>query len=203
MRKTRVRAAEDNRQAVLAAARRRFEDDGFHGASLDAIAEEAGFSKGVVYSRFGSKDELFLAVLEDSIVRRHEAMESRFKSVTAPGDLATLAVLSIRENVASVAWQAALLEFRAHAWRHPDLNRRYRELHAKTIDSIAGFIEAVFRNNSQEPPMPPSEMAVVALASGTGAVAEYMADPTVEIATVATALGSALTALGATGSTGA
>jgi AcrR family transcriptional regulator len=34
------------------------------GASLDAIAEEAGYTTGVVYSNFRGKDDLFLAVLE-------------------------------------------------------------------------------------------------------------------------------------------
>jgi AcrR family transcriptional regulator len=35
--------------------------------TLDAIADEAGFSKGVVYSRFGSKADLFLALLDRRI----------------------------------------------------------------------------------------------------------------------------------------
>jgi len=192
MRKTRARAVEDNRQTVLAAARRRFEADGFHGATLDAIADEAGFSKGVVYSQFGSKDELFLAVLEDNIRRRHEAMETRFASVGAPADLAALAVLSIGENVATVAWQAALLEFRAYAWRQPELNRRYLALHTRTIESIAGFIDAVFRGNGEVPPMPADQLASIALASSTGVLAEYMADPSIDTTVLARALGTAL-----------
>ncbi len=41
-----------------------FSRDGYHGASLEEIADTAGFSKGAVYSNFGGKSELFLAVLD-------------------------------------------------------------------------------------------------------------------------------------------
>src|SRR6266581_3253289 len=61
---------ERNRQLVLAAARRVFLARGYAGATLDAIAEEAGFSKGVVYSQFDSKADLFLALLEARIAER-------------------------------------------------------------------------------------------------------------------------------------
>src|SRR6185295_9164397 len=57
----RAEQIERNRGLVLAAARRVFLERGYAGATLDAIAEEAGFSKGVVYSRFGGKADLFLA----------------------------------------------------------------------------------------------------------------------------------------------
>ena len=37
---------------------------GFHGASLDDIADAAGYTKGAVYSNFAGKDDLYLALLE-------------------------------------------------------------------------------------------------------------------------------------------
>src|SRR2546421_8260905 len=50
---------------LVEAARVVFLRHGFHGASLDEIAEEAGYTKGAVYSNFDGKDALFLAVLEE------------------------------------------------------------------------------------------------------------------------------------------
>ena len=58
---TRAEQSERNRGLVLAAARRVFLARGYHGATLEQIADEAGFSKGVVYSQFESKADLFLA----------------------------------------------------------------------------------------------------------------------------------------------
>ena len=66
----RAEQVERNRTAVLDAARRVFLDRGYGGATVDAIAEEAGFSKGVVYSQFGSKADMFMALLEQRITER-------------------------------------------------------------------------------------------------------------------------------------
>ncbi len=180
-RRTRVEIAEANRRAVLAAARRHFEEHGFHGASLDDIAEAAGFSKGAVYSRFASKSDLFLAVLEDHIERRAEATAAQLAELDDSADLVELAQMSIRASVATVAWQAALLEFRAHAWREANLNARYAALHQRTVDSIARFMAEVYRRRGDTPPIPVEQLALVGLASGTGVVAEYMADPGIDV----------------------
>ncbi|WP_244851233.1 TetR/AcrR family transcriptional regulator [Caballeronia sp. SL2Y3] len=53
------------RQRLLSVAKEHFARDGYAAASLDRIADEAGFSKGAVYSNFAGKDELFLGVLEE------------------------------------------------------------------------------------------------------------------------------------------
>jgi AcrR family transcriptional regulator len=44
--------------------------DGFHGASLAQIAEEAGYTFGAVSSSFQNKDDLFLAVMDAESQRR-------------------------------------------------------------------------------------------------------------------------------------
>jgi AcrR family transcriptional regulator len=55
------------RVALVNSARQVFGRDGFHGASLETIAHEAGLSKGAVYSNFDSKADLFLAVVDDDL----------------------------------------------------------------------------------------------------------------------------------------
>src|SRR5689334_21301772 len=67
---SRAEQTERNRTRVLAAARRAFLARGYHGATLEQIADEAGFSKGVVYSQFRNKADLFLALLEARIAER-------------------------------------------------------------------------------------------------------------------------------------
>ena len=59
---TRPQQVERNRERVLDAAREVFTESGYVKATLDAIAARAGFSKGVVYSQFDSKADLFLAL---------------------------------------------------------------------------------------------------------------------------------------------
>lgn len=59
--RTKAQAAE-TREALLRAARRAFTDEGYAGASLNAIAAEAGASKGAVFHHFTSKEALFVEV---------------------------------------------------------------------------------------------------------------------------------------------
>ena len=54
---------------IIAAARRRFEKEGVDGASLRAIAKDAGTSIGMIYYYFPTKDELFLSVVESTYER--------------------------------------------------------------------------------------------------------------------------------------
>lgn len=64
VRRSRAERKRETRNALTMAALVAFARDGYHGASLEGIAGEAGFSKGAVYSNFGGKAELFLAVMD-------------------------------------------------------------------------------------------------------------------------------------------
>lgn len=57
--------AERNRRSLLAAARRVFERDGFVGARITDIADEAGVAHGSFYSHFPGKEEVFAAVVAE------------------------------------------------------------------------------------------------------------------------------------------
>jgi AcrR family transcriptional regulator len=69
---------DDTREKLFEAAARVFEEQGIGGASIEAIAAAAGFTRGAFYSNFDSKDELIIAMLEDhvaqSITRMHELL---------------------------------------------------------------------------------------------------------------------------------
>jgi AcrR family transcriptional regulator len=75
---------DDTRDKLFEAAARVFEEQGIGGASIEAIAAAAGFSRGAFYSNFASKDELIIAMLEDHVaqtVRRNLDLLSRHKSL--------------------------------------------------------------------------------------------------------------------------
>lgn len=58
---------DDTREKLFEAAARVFEEQGIGGASIEAIAAAAGFTRGAFYSNFTSKDELIFAMLEDHV----------------------------------------------------------------------------------------------------------------------------------------
>jgi AcrR family transcriptional regulator len=73
-------------QQMLDAAVRVFSARGFHAASMDEIAEQAGISKPMVYAYLGAKEELFIACLRREAIRLIEAVTA---AVGASGQLAT------------------------------------------------------------------------------------------------------------------
>src|ERR1700684_2339871 len=66
-RMTREQSRAHTRDRLLTAARRVFARSGFHGASVEEIASEAGFSTGALYSNFDGKEDLFLVLMEREI----------------------------------------------------------------------------------------------------------------------------------------
>jgi AcrR family transcriptional regulator len=60
---------EATRARLLTAAAQEFARAGFERASVDAISLAAGYSKGTIYNYFPSKDELFLAVVEEALAQ--------------------------------------------------------------------------------------------------------------------------------------
>ena len=77
-RRTQAERREETREAALAAAARVFAQRGPHATSLDAIAEELGFSRGAVYYNFADKEELFLELLDRRCAARAEDLREVF-----------------------------------------------------------------------------------------------------------------------------
>ncbi len=64
------------RRKLLAAAQEIVAKEGFHGASVDAIARRAGYSIGALYSNFKGKDELFFAVFDEHVAWFEEQLQA-------------------------------------------------------------------------------------------------------------------------------
>lgn len=173
---SRVEQVERNRELVLAAARRVFLAKGYAGATLDGIAEEAGFSKGVMYSQFASKADLFLALLDRRIGERARENAGIVAQLAWPDGLRSLFRSAAQRSEENAEWAWLLIEFRAHAARDPELNRRYAAAHARTVDRFAAAIEQLYANAGQPPLHPPRFMAQLALAIDNGTILERAAD---------------------------
>jgi AcrR family transcriptional regulator len=173
----RAEQVERNREQVLAAARKVFLASGYAAATLDAIADEAGFSKGVVYSQFESKGDLLLALLERRIGERAEQNEAIAKRKKGREGLRALLRAARQDNEVESAWGLLLLEFRLQAARDPELNRRYAQLHRQTLARITAAFEQVLEGEPVPLPESPAQLAVLTLVFAPGILLERAADP--------------------------
>jgi AcrR family transcriptional regulator len=133
---TRRDRAAANRAALLAAARRVFLAAGYHGASVDAVAGEAGFTTGAVYSQFGGKAELFLALLEQRIEERIGQIRSVVDGSGVAAGLTAVARQWAGVLRTDLDWTLLVIEFRVHAARDPVLAARFAELHARLLRAV-------------------------------------------------------------------
>jgi AcrR family transcriptional regulator len=188
-RQSRAEQVEQNRGAVLAAARRVFLAKGYAGATVEAIADEAGFSKGVVYSQFGGKADMFLALLNSRIDERAAENERIAAELAGEEGMAALLANFERDSRTETGWSRVLLEFRTVALRDRELNRRYAEAHERTLIALAGLIERLHARAGLEPAVSTRTMAEFVLAIGAGLTLERAADPgalpTVELTVMA------------------
>ena len=140
------------RSDLLRAASRLFVRNGFVATSLSDIAEEAALTKGAVYSNFDSKEDLFIALLQESA---GPTSESDRQQETAPSDLSEAtgdtpeeraanwgrAVAGIRRSRRNVALflemnAVALRSDRARAWVSKHNQDFFRELGSQLADVL-------------------------------------------------------------------
>lgn len=83
-----TRSRENTRARLLDAAAQVFAEVGLDGASVEAVCERAGFTRGAFYSNFESKDELFLELSGSVAEARVSAVRSRVADMVSAGALA-------------------------------------------------------------------------------------------------------------------
>jgi AcrR family transcriptional regulator len=175
-RMTRSQQTDRNRGLVLDAARRLFLERGYHGATLEQIADEAGFSKGVVYSQFDSKADLFLALVGKRIQERAEQHAKLAARIAGSGNFAALIDGLRQADNEAPGWLLLVIEFRVHAARDPELTRRLAAGHARTVDGVADVLATVARPG-QKLPVPARQLAEALLVLSSGAALEQVASP--------------------------
>jgi AcrR family transcriptional regulator len=177
VRLTRPEQTERNRGLVLDAARRVFLQRGYAGATVDAIADEAGFTKGVVYSQFAGKPDLMFALLDRRIDERSEANERAAQELTGADGLQTLLRANARREAEEADWMRLVMEFRLVAARDPDLNARYAAAHARSIERLGQTIEAVAERGGLRLAYGSRHSALLVFAVAAGVTLEHTAAP--------------------------
>ncbi len=169
----------ETRARLLAAAATLFAEQGIDAVSVDAVAEAAGRTSGAVYSHFGSKQGLLLALLDswkDSVLTVLLAEVAVTESPV--GQLA-----AVWENVAgtdhahSGSWSLLEQELRLRAARDDDVAGVLRERDAEarrfSASQLAGWAAAV----GAAPVADPDDLAILVKALLTGLAMQRRLDP--------------------------
>ncbi|QWF79970.1 TetR/AcrR family transcriptional regulator [Amycolatopsis sp. CA-230715] len=157
---TREESRARTRERLLDAASALFAERGVNGASVEQIAEHAGFSRGAFYGNFADKPELVAALLE-----RRRRQDVREVSALAAGASDAAEVLNrLRawnaeraENLAE--WFTLRTELNLYALRNPSARPMVAEGERVARDAIKGGIEHRFHGTT--PPADPAFLALI------------------------------------------
>jgi len=175
---TRKERQEQTREQVIAAAARVFARRGYHKATVEEIASEAGFTIGALYSNFSGKEELFLAIAD----RQTEAQVSRIASIAdaaeAGADAGPQAADQVRRLLeADPDWPLLFYEFWSLSVRNPDLQEELAERRDRIRDALADTLTRVAGEAGFELRFPAPILATAVAASVNGLAFERAADP--------------------------
>ncbi|MDO4412005.1 TetR/AcrR family transcriptional regulator [Cutibacterium sp.] len=158
------------RKRILAAATENFERDGYAGASLRRIASDAGFTKGAVYSNFGSKPDLFGQVCTDRLAHGERDVVDALSPILSSGGNPDEIMRQISEKLTEILledapWQVILAEFRALARRDDEIAEAYAKLQQQRIAQLVDMATeyGVFDRVEAAEAANPRSLAVVVL----------------------------------------
>src|ERR1700759_2576702 len=160
---------DDTCEKLFDAAARMFEEQGISGASIEAIAAAAGFTRGAFYSNFKSKDELIIAMLEDHVeqsIRRMHELLARHKNLADFIDALKTMDRSQQDPLGPsplLHMEMILFVSRAEK-RRPELAKRLRARRKLIVD----IVEATAKNSGRSGILSPAWAGAVVLAREDG-----------------------------------
>jgi AcrR family transcriptional regulator len=173
--RVRRRPRAETRGELLDAAARVFARQGFHAASVEAVSEEAGFSRGALYSNFKSKEDLFLALWEERIERRRRELREVVQDAGGPKEGLAPASANVMDTLGRERdWFLLYFEFALHAARDPAFARRFERVREQGLADLAAGIAEGLEKAGLESSLDPAELALALKALSYGVALERL-----------------------------
>ena len=156
-----IRDAERTRRAILDAAEIEFADKGLAGARVDVIAEEACANKRMLYYYFGSKEDLYMAVLERAYgAMRERERELNFTDLEPLDAIRTLVEFKFDYYVTNPRIIPLLAAENMNGGKYLKRSRRLRDMHLSLIGMIRKVLAAGERQGVIRPGIDPFQLYV-------------------------------------------
>lgn len=180
-RRSRAEQQAHTRSRLLDGAAEVFRRRGFQGASVEAIARQAGYTRGAFYSNFESKEQMFVELLQDRVYRGYRRL---LEEVPAGGETPLERLRAAAEQAADRQrddddrWLFELwLELLAHAVRHPEFAALAAGFWSGNRAMLAGMIDATAAETGRPLPAPAPHLATAQIALDIGLAVQHLVDP--------------------------
>lgn len=145
---------QQTKELLLNSAEMVFSKKGYNGASVDEIAEEAGFSKGAVYSNFTNKEELFLALYDRRFNRQLEEWEEIFEyqlDNVIRAEKVEKVLISYSKDTQDTKWTLLMMEFTLYALRNEEVRKKLACRYKIILSSMKEAISSHFVDKDMSP----------------------------------------------------
>jgi AcrR family transcriptional regulator len=167
------------RSSLLRAASKVFCRTGLEGASVDEVAQTAGYTKGAFYANFKSKEELFLVMLDERFARELERIDAALAGSGEPHTEARAAASDFIHFAGDEDWPRLYFQFVAHAARdeefRQELATRQQAMREKLADMFARWKQGLDQDN--QPPLPMEDVAAMIYCMADGFLVDRMIEP--------------------------
>ena len=171
-----TRRGEQKRDQIRRAAYACFRDAGYHDASVDAICERAGISKGSFYWHYASKQEVFVDILDTWARQVMDELYDQFEQSVLHHDYigAVTAALQ-REMRRGRAIVPLWLEFTLQARREPEIRQALSKFYRRARMAIAEVLRPAARGKLDEAQL--QAVATTIFGAYTGLMVQEVSDP--------------------------
>lgn len=132
------------RQKLLESAYEVMAREGYEGASIDRIAEEAGFSKGAFYSNFSGKEEIFLELLERHSLQDVTEITDLLESVHDPKEIIDVIANWANSRSGDSSWGSLALDLFRRSKRDSTFGERHAHLFQRQWAGLGNIILRLF-----------------------------------------------------------
>ena len=175
---TRKERQEQTREQLVEAAARVFARRGYHRATVDEIAAEAGFTIGALYSNFETKEKLFLAIADRQVETRVSEISAVADAAVGDGEPGVEAAAQLRVFLeADPDWPLLFYEFWSLSVRNPEMGDELAGRRDAIRDALAETLTRVAKHHGFDLRFPAPVLATAIAACLNGLTFERAADP--------------------------
>lgn len=176
-RASRAESAARTRRRLLDSAGDVFAEVGFQAATVEAVVERAGYTRGAFYAHFTDKADILITLLEES--REEDLARVREILATTEDEDTQMAVQAWYDELTGQGrWDLAYAELWPQAVRTPALRARLVARQNRVRSAISEMISDYCRTSGTKLGLPVHQVAGLMLALGDGIGAQRQLDPT-------------------------
>lgn len=150
------------RQKLLDSALNAFLQEGYSKVTIEAICEDAGYSRGAFYAHFTSKEDVFLEIIASQANKVTPILIERIERASSPSGMIEIVSEWAQERSQTQSLSALMFEAMQQAQRNGTLDGRYAALFSDNWRSVGEAMSLFFPD--QRLPCAPEELVAIIVA---------------------------------------